>query len=81
MAELADFHPATGHKHECAKTRVGSHAVCQRDCTNDLFDIAQDQERNIVLTLELMDEWDEMSKGETATTRRVRARLLRGEAL
>jgi hypothetical protein len=78
--ELADFHPATGHAHECAKTRVGSAAVCQRDCANVLFAIAQDQERSIVRTLELCDAWDAMTKGESPTTAQVRARLLGGQS-
>lgn len=45
MAELADFHPGTGHKHTCAKTRVSSGADCTEDCINDLFAVAQDTER------------------------------------
>lgn len=47
MAELADFHPGTSHKHTCAKTRVSSGADCQGDCIHDLFAVAQDLERQV----------------------------------
>lgn len=41
MAELADFEPSTGHRHDC------SEHVCDRacDCASDLYAIAQDAER------------------------------------
>lgn len=43
--ELADFHPGTGHLHGCARTAFGSYAVCDADCANHLYAVAQDLER------------------------------------
>jgi hypothetical protein len=78
--ELADFHPATGHSHDCVKTRVGSSAVCQRDCASLLYEITSAQERRITATLELFDAWDAMTKGESPTTAQGRASLLGGQS-
>lgn len=44
-SELADFHPGTSHKHECARTRVSSGADCTGDCIHDLYAAAADLNR------------------------------------
>lgn len=44
MAELADFHPGTSHRHDCAAT-VSSDNPCDKACIHDLYAVAEDAAR------------------------------------